>query len=172
MRPGSRCQRADPRHDSRTSHRHTPYRHLPWAGRPTAPRPPRCRQPPGRMRGRRRRRPHRVRARGQRDPALPQPGRALLRPHRAAPWITSGSRPKTPADRGAADSQAVARTVSTWSKRSPVRTAGAPRPPPAAAASSGRASTWPRRANEPAWRQRLRHGHDEERADERALSGL
>ena len=45
------------------------------------------------------------------------------------------------------------------------------RPPPAAAASSGHVSTWTRRANEPAWRQRLRHGHDEEHADERALSG-
>ena len=84
-RPGSPCQRADPRHDSRTSRSDAANRHLPGASRPVAPRPQRRRQPPSGMRGGRRRRPRRVRTGGERYLALPKPGRALHHPHRAAP---------------------------------------------------------------------------------------
>ena len=47
---------------------------------------------------------------------------------------------------------------------SPAQMAGASRPPPTAAGSSGHASTWKRQGSEPARHrryQRLRHGHDE-----------
>ena len=56
----------------------------------------------------------------------------------------SGSRPKTSVAPGTANSPTAARTAWTWCKRSPARITGAPRPPRAAAGSSGHGLTWRR----------------------------